>query len=113
MSIVPHNIIESPFTDEQQADLCRYQACKTLHPYTCPSCSVPLGVSSILFCPNRCGYVQEWARTEGLELAKFESEIQDLREENRRTREVMDRLRCSLNVHPAMTERLRLGKFKL
>lgn len=72
MQPVPTNIIESPFTDEQQVDLRRYQACKTLHPYTCPDCSVPLEVSSILFCPGMCGYTQEWARTEGLELAKLE-----------------------------------------
>jgi hypothetical protein len=43
-----------------------------MHPYTCPNCSVPLDVSAILFCPQKCGYVQEWARTEGLEIAKFE-----------------------------------------
>lgn len=56
------SVYETPWTDEDVADLCDWQTSERFHPYTCGSCideSVLIPTRNGWRCP-RCCYEQKW-----------------------------------------------------
>lgn len=57
-------ILLAPWTEEQVANLRRYQEAGWVHPYTC-TCGVDLEPTAGGWrCPGGCGYEQDWALRE-------------------------------------------------